>query len=35
MSQPSMEMRKAIFEAEIGDDSVGEDPSVNGMYRFI
>lgn len=31
MSKPTDDMRKAIFEAAVGDDVYGEDPTVNGM----
>jgi threonine aldolase len=29
VTRPSPEMRRAIAEAEVGDDQYGEDPSVN------
>lgn len=32
VSQPTQEMRKAMFEAAVGDDVYGEDPTVNGIY---
>jgi threonine aldolase len=28
-------MRKAMFEAEIGDDVYGEDPTVNELERKV
>jgi threonine aldolase len=31
ITHPTPEMRKAIFEAEVGDDVYGEDPSVNRL----
>lgn len=31
---PTDEMRKAIFEAEMGDDVYGEDPSVNALQEL-
>ena len=33
LTQPSAEMRRAIAEAEIGDDVFGEDPSVNALQE--
>jgi threonine aldolase len=30
VSKPTDEMRKAMFEAMVGDDVYGEDPTVNG-----
>ncbi len=32
---PSPEMRRAIFEAEVGDDQYGEDPSVNRLQEQV
>lgn len=31
VSKPTDEMRKAMFEAAVGDDVYGEDPTVNGV----
>jgi threonine aldolase len=31
---PSQEMRKAMFEAEVGDDESGEDPTVNRLQEY-
>ncbi|XP_021938672.1 probable low-specificity L-threonine aldolase 2 [Zootermopsis nevadensis] len=31
VSQPTQEMRKAMFEAAVGDDVYGEDPTVNAL----
>jgi hypothetical protein len=31
VSKPTDEMRKAMFEATVGDDVYGEDPTVNGV----
>jgi threonine aldolase len=31
---PSQEMRKAMFEAEVGDDESGEDPTVNRLQDY-
>ena len=31
VTQPSQEMRRAMFEAELGDDVFGEDPTVNRL----
>jgi threonine aldolase len=32
---PSPEMRRAIYEAEVGDDQYGEDPSVNRLQERV
>jgi len=32
---PSPEMRRAIYEAEVGDDQYGEDPSVNRLQDEV
>ena len=32
---PSPEMRRAIFQAEVGDDQYGEDPSVNRLQEQV
>ena len=31
VTQPSAEMRRAMYEAELGDDVYGEDPQVNAL----
>ena len=31
VTQPSEEMRRAMYEAELGDDVYGEDPQVNAL----
>lgn len=31
ITKPSPDMRKAMAEAEVGDDVYGEDPTVNGL----
>jgi threonine aldolase len=31
VSKPTEEMRKAMFQAAVGDDVFGEDPTVSGM----
>ncbi len=31
VSQPGPEMRRAMYEAEVGDDVFGDDPTVNGL----
>jgi threonine aldolase len=31
LTRPTPEMRRAMAEAEVGDDSYGEDPSVNAL----
>ncbi len=33
VTQPTEEMRKAMYEAEVGDDVLGEDPTVNELQR--
>ncbi|XP_069684964.1 uncharacterized protein [Periplaneta americana] len=33
VSKPTEKMRKAMFEAELGDDVYGEDPTVNELER--
>jgi len=34
VTKPSAEMRKAMYEAEVGDDVFKEDPSVNELQHF-
>ena len=34
LTKPTDEMRKAIFEAEVGDDVYGEDPTVNKLEKL-
>ncbi len=31
VTKPTPEMRQAMFEAEVGDDVYGEDPTVNRL----
>ena len=33
VTRPSAAMRRAMFEAEVGDDVYGEDPTVNKLER--
>src|SRR6185369_910750 len=33
VTKPSLEMRRAMFEAEVGDDVYGEDPTVNLLEK--
>ena len=33
VTQPTAEMRKAMAEAEVGDDVYGEDPTVNRLEQ--
>jgi threonine aldolase len=33
VTKPTSEMRKAMFEAEVGDDVFGEDPTVNALQE--
>ena len=35
MTKPTPEMRKAMFEAVVGDDGYGEDPTVKGQEMSI
>jgi len=34
VTMPTPEMRKAIFEAEVGDDVLQEDPSINSLENY-
>lgn len=34
VTKPTEKMRKAIYEAEVGDDVLGEDPSVNELEKM-
>jgi threonine aldolase len=34
VTKPSEEMRKVMYEAEVGDDAYGEDPSVNRLEEL-
>lgn len=34
VTRPSQEMRKAMFEAEVGDDVFKEDPTVNKLEKY-
>ena len=33
VTKPTAEMRRAMMEAEVGDDVYGEDPTVNRLER--
>src|SRR5437867_4216981 len=33
VTRPTPEMRRAMFEAEVGDDCFGEDPTVNHLEQ--
>jgi threonine aldolase len=35
VTKPTPEMRKAMFEAEVGDDVFGEDPTVNALQEKV
>lgn len=35
VTKPSPEMRKAMYEAEVGDDVFKEDPTVNRLEEFV
>jgi threonine aldolase len=34
VTKPTQEMRKAMYEAEVGDDVFGEDPTVNKLQEY-
>ncbi|MDP9234125.1 MAG: beta-eliminating lyase-related protein, partial [Actinomycetota bacterium] len=34
VSRPTPEMRRAMAEAEVGDDVFGDDPTVNSLQEF-
>jgi len=34
ITKPSLEMRKAMYQAEVGDDVYGEDPTVNRLQEM-
>ncbi len=33
VTKPTPDMRRAMYEAEVGDDVYGEDPTVNRLER--
>lgn len=33
VTQPDIQMRQAMFDAEVGDDGYGEDPTVNRKFE--
>lgn len=35
VTQPDVLMRQAMFDAEVGDDGYGEDPTVNREWIFF
>lgn len=35
VTKPTVAMRQAIFDAEVGDDMSGEDPTVNRLERMV
>ncbi|MCB2229369.1 aminotransferase class I/II-fold pyridoxal phosphate-dependent enzyme [bacterium] len=35
VTRPTPEMRRAIFEAEVGDDVLGDDPTVKELERYV
>ena len=35
VTKPGPAMRQAMAEAEVGDDVMGEDPTVNGQKKYI
>ena len=35
VTKPSPEMRKAMYEAEVGDDVFKEDPTVNKLESIL
>jgi len=34
VTKPSLEMRKAMYDAEVGDDVYGEDPTTNELQEY-
>ena len=34
VTKPNEDMRRAMYNAVVGDDGYGEDPTVNGKYHF-
>ncbi len=34
VTKPSEKMRRAMYEAEVGDDVYGEDPTVNKLEKL-
>jgi threonine aldolase len=34
VTKPDINMRQAMFNAEVGDDGYGEDPTVNRNYEL-
>ena len=35
VTKPTSEMRQAMFEADVGDDVMEEDPSINSMLKGL
>ncbi|MEW6653742.1 MAG: GntG family PLP-dependent aldolase [Bacteroidota bacterium] len=35
VTKPSAEMRKAMYDAEVGDDVYGEDPTVTALQNYV
>ena len=35
ITRPSVKMRQAMADAVVGDDVMGEDPTVNSMLSFM
>jgi hypothetical protein len=35
LTKPSLEMRKIMANAEVGDDVMGEDPTVKGFKKLL
>lgn len=35
VTQPDVHMRQAMFDAEVGDDGYGEDPTINCKLVFL
>lgn len=33
VTQPDVRMRQAMFDAEVGDDGYGEDPTINRKFE--
>jgi len=34
VTKPDVHMRQAMFDAEVGDDGYGEDPTINRKYTY-
>lgn len=34
VTKPDVPMRQAMFDAEVGDDGYGEDPTINRKFKY-